>query len=116
VQIRGVVQERFRQAGNWGFELKNMQLLSDLREKMAKSFTIQCPLHLLNDQFVRQIYALVESTKAEDVESTCQLKFKILDMQDELAIEMPAKSLKINLTNDFLDGLEKFEGVNYRLN
>lgn len=116
VQIRGLVQERFRQAGNWGFELKNMQLLSDLREKMAKSFTIQCPLHLLNDQFVRQIYALVESTKAEDVESTCQLKFKILDMQDELAIEMPAKSLKINLTNDFLDGLEKFEGVNYRLN
>lgn len=116
VQIRGLVQERFRQAGNWGFELKNMQLLSDLRDKMAKSFTIQCPLHLLNDQFVQQIYTLVESAKTEGVESNCQLKFKILDMQDELVVEMPAKSLKINLTNDFLDGLEKFEGVNYRLN
>ncbi|PRD56364.1 DNA polymerase III subunit alpha [Sphingobacterium gobiense] len=116
VQIRGLVQERFRQAGNWGFELKNIQLLSDLRDKMAKSFTIQCPLHLLNDQFVQQMHTLVESTKVEGTECNCQLKFKILDMQDELAIEMPAKSLKINLTNDFLDGLEKFEGVNYRLN
>jgi len=116
VQIRGLVQERFRQAGNWGFELKNIQLLSDLRDKMAKSFTIQCPLHLLNDQFVHQMYTLVESTKVEGQECNCQLKFKILDIQDELSIEMPAKSLKINLTNDFLDGLEKFEGVHYKLN
>ncbi|KAF5275289.1 hypothetical protein FQR65_LT16757 [Abscondita terminalis] len=39
VQIRGLVQERFRQVGNWGFELKNIQLLSDLRgEALAKSF------------------------------------------------------------------------------
>src|SRR5690606_5647513 len=34
VQIRGLVQERFKQVGNWGFELKNIQLLSDLRDKM----------------------------------------------------------------------------------
>ena len=116
VQIRGLVQERFRQAGNWGFELKNIQLLSELRDKMAKSFTINCPLHLLNDQFVQQMYSLVESTKEEGVESNCQLKFKILDIQEELAIEMPAKSMKINLTNEFLDGLEKIEGVQYKLN
>src|SRR5690606_6997112 len=110
VQIRGLVQERFRQAGNWGFELKNIQLLSELRDKMAKSFTIQCPLHVLNDQFIHQIHTLVESTKSEGKECTCQLKFKILDVQDELVIEMPAKSVKINITNEFLDGLEKFEG------
>ena len=117
VQIRGLVQERFRQAGNWGFELKNIQLLSDLREKMAKSFTIQCPLQLLNEQFVQQIHHLIQSTTVvEGVQSNCQLKFKILDMEDELVVEMPAKTMKINLTNDFLDGLEKFEGVNYRLN
>lgn len=116
VQIRGLVQERFKQVGNWGFEMKNIQLLSDLREKMAKSFTINLPLHLLNDQLVMKVHELVEATKIEGEQSNCQLKFKILDVQDELAIEMPAKSLRINLTNDFLDGLEKLEGINYRLN
>src|SRR5690606_21317739 len=116
VQIRGLVQERFKQVGNWGFELKHIQLLSDLRDKMAKSFTIQLPLHLLNDKLVEHVHTLVESTKLEGAESNCQLKFKILDMQDELAIEMPAKSIRINLTNEFLDGLEKLEGINYRLN
>jgi len=116
VQIRGLVQERFKQVGNWGFELKNIQLLSDLRDKMAKSFTIQLPLHLIDDTFVYKVHHLVEATKAEGQEANCQLKFKILDIQDELAIEMPAKSIRINLTNEFLDGLEQFEGVNYRLN
>jgi len=116
VQIRGLVQERFKQVGNWGFELKNIQLLSDLRDKMAKSFTIQLPLHLLDENFIHKVQHLVTSTKAEGQAANCQLKFKILDMHDELAIEMPAKSLRITLTNEFLDGLEKFEGVNYRLN
>src|SRR5690606_40790180 len=36
IQIKGIIQERFRQAGNWGFEVKGMQLLSDLRDKLAK--------------------------------------------------------------------------------
>ncbi|HBI86622.1 MAG TPA: DNA polymerase III subunit alpha, partial [Sphingobacterium sp.] len=52
VQLRGLVQERFRQVGNWGFELRSVQLLSDLREKMAKSFTINIPLPKLNEAFL----------------------------------------------------------------
>ncbi|MGO1245536.1 MAG: DNA polymerase III subunit alpha [Sphingobacterium sp.] len=116
VQIRGLVQERFKQVGNWGFELKNIQLLSELRDKMAKSFTIQMPLHRLDTELIQTVQSLIQEAKVEGAESNCQLKFKILDMQDELAIEMPAKSLRINLTNEFLDGIENLEGLKYRLN
>jgi len=116
VQIRGLVQERFRQVGNWGFELKSIQLLSDLRDKLAKSFTVQVPLQVLNDEFVHSMKELVSATRTEGQEANCQLKFKIVDVQDGFNIEMPAKSIKINLTNEFLEGIEQFEGVNYRLN
>ncbi|MBP3943837.1 DNA polymerase III subunit alpha [Sphingobacteriaceae bacterium WQ 2009] len=116
VQIRGLVQERFRQVGNWGFELKGIQLLSDLREKLAKSFTIQVPLPKLNQEFVQCMQDLVSTNQVEGQQPSCQLKFKIWDPQDEIAVEMPAKALKINLTNDFLEAIEKLEGVNYRLN
>ena len=116
VQIRGLVQERFKQVGNWGFELKHIQLLSDLREKMAKSFTIQFPLHLLDAEFMTSLNQLLASTEVEGQEANCQLKFKIMDEQDKLAIEMPVKKRKIFITNEFLDGLEAMEGVNYRLN
>ncbi|WP_099367429.1 DNA polymerase III subunit alpha [Sphingobacterium sp. 1.A.4] len=116
VQIRGLVQERFKQVGNWGFELKNIQLLSDLREKMAKTFTIQFPLHKLDSEFITELERLINCCHIEGQEANCQLKFKIMDMQDELTIEMPVKKRKIFITNEFLDGLEELEGVNYRLN
>lgn len=116
IQVKGIVQERFKQVGNWGFELRSMQLLSDLRDKMAKSFTIQVPLHVLNDDLVRKIDELLKQAVNEEVQANCQLKFMVLDMQDELAIEMPAKRAKITLTNEFLEGLESIENVKYKLN
>src|SRR5690606_7437463 len=40
VQIRGLVQERFRQAGNWSYELVNMQMRTELQDIMIKTSTI----------------------------------------------------------------------------
>ncbi|MGO1597224.1 MAG: DNA polymerase III subunit alpha [Sphingobacterium sp.] len=116
VQIRGLVQERFKQVGNWSFELKNIQLLSELREKMAKSFTIQFPLQILNPTFIQSLQQLLEKTEMDGQQANCQLKFMIMDLQDELAIEMPVKRKKIFITNEFLEGLEALESVRYRLN
>ena len=116
VQIRGLVQERFRQVGNWGFELKNIQLLSDLRDKLAKSFTIQIALQQLNDEVIQAIDGLVKSTVEEGEVANCQLKFKIFDAQEGIVVEMPAKTTKIKITNELINTLETFEGVNYKLN
>ena len=116
VQLRGLVQERFRQVGNWGFELKNIQLLSDLRDKLAKSFTIQIHLHKMNTEMITMIDELVQSTRVEGEQSNCALKFHVVDVEERLSVEMPAKSSKIRLTNELLAGLEEMEGVNYKLN
>ena len=116
VQIRGIVAERYRQAGNWGFEIKSMQLLSDLREKLAKSLTIQVPLHELNAGFVERIQQLVNANIEQHESKTCQLRFAIRDIESEISIEMPSKGLKINLSNQFIDTLTKINGIHYKLN
>ena len=116
VQIRGIVQERFRQVGNWGFELKGIQLLSELRDKLAKSFTIQIALQRLNEEFISTINTLINSTVEEGEVANCALKFQIYDAQENISIEMPAKSTKIKITNELIDTLEAIEGVKYKLN
>src|SRR5690606_27033600 len=116
VQLRGIIAERYRQAGNWGFEIKGMQLLSDLRDKLAKSLTIQVPLHELNDGVVDRIQRLVNTNMEQYENKTCQLRFAIRDIESEISIEMPSKGLKINLSNDFIDTLTKINGVHYKLN
>src|SRR3546814_9433972 len=105
-----MVMERYRQAGNWGFEIKSMQLLSDLRDKLAKSLTIQVPLHELNDGFVERIQQLVHTNNEQYESKTCQLRFAIRDLESEISIEMPSKGLKINVSNDFIDTLTKING------
>ncbi|MGN0002484.1 MAG: DNA polymerase III subunit alpha, partial [Sphingobacterium composti] len=116
VQIRGLVQERFRQVGNWGFELKSIQLLSELRDKFAKNFTIQIALHQLNDDMIHKIHDLVESTVTEGEVANCSLKFMVVDVKENIAVEMPAKSRKIKITNELLETIEEMEGVKYKLN
>jgi len=119
VQIRGLVQERFKQVGNWGFELKGIQLLSELRDKLAKCFTIQIALQALNEEMVAAIDSLIQATAGEEEGAeapNCQLKFKVVDVQDELGVEMPAKTTKIKLTNELIDALDNMEGVKYKLN
>ncbi|MCA5003594.1 DNA polymerase III subunit alpha [Sphingobacterium bovistauri] len=116
VQIRGLVQERFRQVGNWGFELKSIQLLSELRDKFAKNFTIQIALHQLNDEMIHKIHDLIESTIPEGEAANCGLKFMIVDVKENISVEMPAKSTKIKITNELLQIIEEMEGVKYKLN
>ncbi|SKB78656.1 DNA polymerase-3 subunit alpha [Parapedobacter luteus] len=116
IQIRGIIQERFRQPGNWGFEVKGMQLLSDLRDKLAKCITIQVPLHELNDNFVSRIQHLVHTNMEQHENKTCQLKFAVRDFESEISIEMPSKGLKISPSNDFIEALTEMNGVNYKLN
>lgn len=116
VQIRGMVQERFRQEGNWGFELRNIQLLSDLRSKMVKSLTLKVPLTVLDDDFVARLEALVGVADVEGEEKNCQLKFQVFDPEDHYHVEMRAKRAKINLTDEFIHGIRKMEAVGYKLN
>jgi DNA-directed DNA polymerase III (polc) len=116
LQIRGIIQERFRQPGNWGFEVKGMQLLSDLRDKLAKSITIQVPLHALDDHFVNRIQQLVQANVEQYENKNCQLKFSVRDFDSEISIEMPSKGLKISPSNDFIEALAMLNGVNYKLN
>jgi len=116
IQVKGIIQERFRQPGNWGFEVKGMQLLSDLRDKLAKSLTIQVPLHELNDRFVSRIQDLIHANIEQHDNTTCQLKFAVRDFESEISVEMPSKGLKISPSNDFIEALMELEGVNYKLN
>lgn len=116
IQVKGIIQERYRQAGNWGFEVKSMQLLSDLRDKLAKSLTIQVALHELNDNFVSRIQHLVHSNIEQYENKSCQLKFTVRDFEAELSVDMPSKGMKISPSNDFIEALKAFEGVSYKLN
>jgi DNA polymerase-3 subunit alpha len=115
LQIRGRVGERFRKEGDWEFKITSINLLSELRDKLAKCVTIQVPIERINDDFMRQIHAILEDNKATTDQQNCQLLFDIYDREQNVNIKMPSKSVKINPNNHFLEQLIALN-VNPKLN
>jgi len=105
LQIRGRVAERFRKEGDWEFKITSINLLSELRDKLAKSVTIQVPIERVTDDFMSQVFNILENNKATTEQQNCQLLFDVYDREQNVMVKLPSKSLKINPTNDFLEQL-----------
>ena len=107
LQIRGRVGERFRKEGDWEFKITAINLLSELRDKLAKCVSIQVPLERINDDFMSQILAILDDNKATTEQQNCQLIFDIFDREQGVNIKLPSKSLKINPNNHLLEQFRK---------
>ncbi|AMQ00271.1 DNA polymerase III subunit alpha [Pedobacter cryoconitis] len=116
LQIRGRVGERFRKEGDWEFKITSIALLSDLRDKLAKCITIQIPIQGINDQIITQILAMIEENKENTEQQNCQLNFVVYDREQNVSLDLPSKSLKINPDNAFLEQLKALNVVSYKLN
>jgi DNA polymerase-3 subunit alpha len=116
LQIRGRVGERFRKEGDWEFKITSIALLSDLRDKLAKCITIQIPIQGINDEIITRIYSLIEENKLNTEQQNCQLNFVVYDREQNVSLDLPSKSLKINPNNHFLEQLTALNSVNYKLN
>lgn len=116
IQVKGSVKERFRQADQWALHVSSIQLLSELREKLAKSLTLQIPLEAIDQDLNERLRELVDENQQTTGLKNCQLKFRILDAESQISVDMPSKTIKIYLDNDFLDSLGKLNGISYRLN
>ncbi len=112
--VKGKISERFRNSGNFEYKVSNIQLLSELRDKMARSITVNVSLKELNDEFMTKMNDII--TKNSVVENrNCTLQFRIFDTEENIAVVMPSKKIKVNPNNDLLD-LLKENGLEYKLN
>ena len=114
--IKGKIQERYGRKGEWEFKVNFMQLLPEVRDKMAKNMTIYIYLSDLNETVVDSITGLIEQNNQLDLPRNCNLKIGIIDTEDGISVEVPSRKFKINPTNEFMQGLSNLNGVNYRLN
>lgn len=116
LQLRGVVTERFRQPGNWEFKINGISLLSELRDKMAKSLTIQLPIQAIDESLMLQLDELLQQNNKQYANRNCHLRFRLIDFEEGTSLDMPSKGTKINPSNEFLDSIKNMNGISYKLN
>jgi DNA polymerase-3 subunit alpha len=95
------------------FQVNNIELLSDIREKMAKCLTIDLALDDLDDEVLLQLNRLLAKSKSK---KGCEVRFQIRDTESESEVQLPSRSMKLQPSNELLDGLSKVKGLKYHLN
>jgi DNA polymerase-3 subunit alpha len=115
VHIKGKVQERFNQSDLLEFKISSMQLLSDVRDKLMKNITVSIPLEQVSDELIERLLGAVNEN-AKRNPGKCALKFVVVDKQEGISVEMPARKIKVYPDNHFLDSLNRMPELNYRVN
>ncbi len=116
LQIRGRVMERFGKSGDWEFKVNKVNLLAELRDKLAKSITIQMYIDQVNEQVMQDIEAVVAENRQNSEHTSCKLNFEIHDREMQLKLELPSKFIQVNPNNQFLMALSQIKSIAYKLN
>ena len=116
LQLRGRVQERFRNSGSWEFKLTQIQLLEDVCDKMARKLTVQVNLPDLSSDFLQKVEELISENTQEYAERNCKIHFKVIDYEDKMKVEMFSRDTKVRMDSQLMEGLESIQGVHVFLN
>jgi DNA polymerase-3 subunit alpha len=111
--IRGKLQDRYNQPGNIEFKIINIQLLSDMRNKLLRNLTLKVPIDKINADWIDNLNNVINQ-EANSTNGNCILKLKIFDPVDEkMYVDLPSKKYKINPHNELIDSLQKLAEIEY---
>ncbi len=91
-------------------QYNGMQLLHNVMDTQARKITIQLPIEALQDDTLLFLKEMVATHKGNK-----QLFFTIYEMEDKIKLNMPSRTHKVNICNEFLKGLQDRQ-LKYRLN
>lgn len=111
VYMTARVEERFRNADLLEIRINQMQLLSEVKDKMARSVTLSVSIHDLEEPFISSLHELVKNHPG-----SCGLKISITDPLENIGVDMPSKTYKVSISEEFLAELGRMERITYRLN
>ena len=109
--IRGKVQGKWQRADEFEFRPVQIQLLSDIREKLCKEIRIQTDVQHIDEMWVAEFDNLLKKYPGG-----ISLFLQIVDNQEKMDVRMLSRNYKISPTNEFIADLKNFEGLSWRLN
>jgi len=111
LQIKGNIEEKFKQKDNWDLRIASMGLLTEVRDKLAKSMTVCLELNSLNNSLMDTLEQIVESNNQKYPVKNCTLRFLVKDMEESILIELPSKTFKVNPSDDLLAEIQSLTHV-----
>ncbi len=88
----------------------DFNLLHDIMDKMCKKITITMPLDKVKEGIIKDLQHLFALNKGSQ-----GLNFTIWDADEKIELNLPSRTTKIKISNEFLKALDE-QFINYKLN
>jgi DNA polymerase-3 subunit alpha len=109
--IKGRVQKRKYKEDEIEFRIKNINLLSSVKDELIKSVTIKVDPENINTEMIKDLKELINNNKGET-----ELKFLFLDTEDKISLPMFSRTLRVRLNNELIAYLEDHPWLEYKVN
>jgi len=109
--IKGKVQAKPYRDNELEFKIKKIILLSQVREELVESISLTIPLKSISTGLIEEIkeFALAKKGKA-------LMKFKIVDTEENIGVDLFSRSERIDITNEFIRYLDEKSDIQYSIN
>lgn len=110
IYIKGTVVTR-----QWGdqrpeFKISNIQLLSEIREKLSKGVLVNLPARAVNEQMISQIEELASKNPGK-----CAFKINLVDDTEQISVDLLSRRYMVNPNDVLLKSLSEMPEVDYKV-
>ena len=109
--VRGKIQPRTYNPGELEFKIKDIHLLSSVREDLVTSLTLKIKTEDVTSEFVSELKNIISENAGNKA-----LKVLLIDHNDKITVPLFSRSLKINITDDLISWIEDNPLIDYKVN
>ncbi|MDD3892970.1 MAG: hypothetical protein PHE03_11785, partial [Bacteroidales bacterium] len=108
--IKGKFDPSKYRLGEIEFFIRNMQMLSDVRDELVKKITISLTVDEINNEIIDKIQTLTAANTGK-----VMLRFRLMDPQSRVSLEMFSRAYRVNPSNKFVEHLKQMN-LNFKIN
>lgn len=109
--IKGKVQGRTYNPDELEFRIKEIHLLSAVREDLINSLTIKIRTDLVNHEFISGLKTIIAENPGNKT-----LKFLLIDHENKITLPLFSRSIKAGITNELISWLEDNPELDFKVN
>ncbi len=112
LMIKGRIEADRHRPDTMRTRVNHISLLSEARDKMVNSITLNIPLQDITSELITELTAMTMSKQDGKV----VLRFKIIDTEAKANVTMLSRSVKVDLDNDLVNYLHSHPAIKISIN
>lgn len=109
--VRGKVEPRRWGGDGLEFRIGSVSLLQDEKDKLIERITITLPIHDLDETMITELSVLTQNNSGNSL-----LFFKVVDGENNVALDLCSKNIRLNVTRELIEYLEGNENIDFKIN